>query len=82
MSEANGKITQNASKAIQDNDLENVTGGGADPLDISDRIVCGDYGNGEAEKYQLRTNDSTSSNIRNTTVIKPDDIIGMKKSLK
>ena len=82
MSEANGKITQNASKAIQDNDLENVTGGGADPLDISDRIVRGDYGNGEAEKYQLRTNDSTSSNIRNTTVIKPDDIIGMKKSLK
>lgn len=82
MSEDNSKITQNAPKTILDDDLENVTGGGADPLDISDRIVRGDYGNGEAEKYQLRTNDSTSSNIRNTTVIKPDDIIGMKKSLK
>ena len=67
---------------LNDKELENVTGGGADPLDISDRVVRGDYGNGEAEKYQLRTNDSTSSNIRNTTVIKPDDIIGMKKSLK
>ena len=40
---------------LNDNELENVTGGGADPLDISDRIVRGDYGNGEAEKYQLRS---------------------------
>ena len=46
---------KNNKRELDDNKLENVTGGGADPLDISDRIVRGDYGNGEAEKYQLRS---------------------------
>ncbi len=65
---------------IKDNELKSVTGG----IDIPNlpEPVRGDYGNGEARTYQLRTNDSTSNNIRKTTVIKPDDIIGMKKSLK
>ena len=46
---------ENTKVEIKDTELAAVTGGGTDPMDISDRIVRGDYGNGEAEKYQLRS---------------------------
>ena len=49
---------ENTKVEIKDTELAAVTGGGTDPMDISDRIVRGDYGNGEARKYQLRNNSS------------------------